>query len=211
MTSLLRRKHPITRRAATPAWIICSLAVALASGGAVVAQPAPKKEPPSTAGLPIQLEIPDRERVFRLDTEEQLERRLQKEYEKNEPNKSVEFPPRPDLSGIAYQPRQFQPAQRLIEPHYVMHDKLFFHEANSERYGWELGFLQPIISSAQFFKDVALVSAHLVYQPCKNESSAGYCLPGDPVPYLIYPPKVNVAGGVVEAGTILAITLPFVP
>ena len=37
---------------------------------------------------------------------------------------------------------------------------------------------------------------------CEREASTGYPLPGDPVPFLLYPPQITVTGVVLEAGVI---------
>jgi hypothetical protein len=42
------------------------------------------------------------------------------------------------------------------------------------------------------------------------ESSAGYCLPGDPVPYLLYPHEFSITGTVAE-GMAAAVLLAAFP
>ncbi|HEX5271930.1 MAG TPA: hypothetical protein VFW33_15635, partial [Gemmataceae bacterium] len=83
-------------------------------------------------------------------------------------------------------------------------------DLNSERYGWELGFTQPFVSAGLFFLDTALVPYHCASRPFDCvQSSAGYCLPDSPVPYLIYPPELSVTGSVGEAAAILGIIAIF--
>jgi hypothetical protein len=94
----------------------------------------------------------------------------------------------------------------VIEPNYVCYRRLFFEDKNSERYGWELGYLQPPISAGLFFKDVLFFPYHFFSDPWRRyEASAGYCLPGSPVPYLLYPPDLSVMGGLAEIGVIVAL------
>src|SRR5262249_4895423 len=132
-------------------------------------------------------QVPGRERLFRLESEDRLRIRLGQEI-KGRPNQErMIFPEDPILSKTPYTPRAFPPARELVEPAYVCYHRLFFEEKNSERYGWEVGYVQPFLSAAYFFKDVALLPYHLGTAPCrKYECSAGYCQPGDPVPYLCY-------------------------
>ena len=46
--------------------------------------------------------------------------------------------------------------------------------------------------------------------PCRwYECSAGYCLPGDPVPYLCYPPQLSLTGSLAEIATGVALFAMF--
>jgi hypothetical protein len=102
--------------------------------------------------------------------------------------------------------RPFAPMVERVEPAYVCYQRLYFEDKNSERYGWEFGPLQPVLSAALFYKDMILWPYHIGTRPCQRyECSAGYCLPGDPVPYLIYPIEWSVTGGLLEAGTIVGL------
>ena len=52
------------------------------------------------------------------------------------------------------------------------------------------------------------------YRLCNNlfdddDCGTGYCLPGDPVPFLIYPPRLTVRGLVGELGAIAALMAIF--
>jgi hypothetical protein len=106
------------------------------------------------------------------------------------------------LSESPYTTRALPPSQRFVEPYYVCYGRLYFEEKNSERFGWDLGPMQPLISTLYFYKDMLFLPYHFGTRPCQRyECSAGYCLPGDPVPYLLYPPEVSLTGGVLQAGT----------
>jgi hypothetical protein len=51
---------------------------------------------------------------------------------------------------------------------------------------------------------------HCFNDPCrKNESSAGYCLPGDPTPYLCYPPGITLTGSAAEVAVAFALLAIF--
>jgi hypothetical protein len=88
----------------------------------------------------------------------------------------------------------------------VCYGRLLFEQKNLERYGWDLGFITPFVSAGKFYWDVVWIPYHIWTAPCRQyECSAGYCLPGDPVPLLIYPPELSLTGTVMEAGTIVAL------
>jgi hypothetical protein len=159
-----------------------------------------------TPGYQIQLEPPGPQRLFKLDSEAALHERWQQEENDQQLRGPIQFPEEPVLSKNPYRARVFPPNAETVEPNYVCYRRLFFEDLNSERYGWDLGFVQPFVSAGKFFCDVATLPYHAGTEPCrKYECSAGYCLPGDPVPYLIYPPELSVTGAVLEAGTIVAL------
>jgi hypothetical protein len=101
--------------------------------------------------------------------------------------------------------REAYPAmQSIMEPDYVVHRRLYFEEKNSERYGWDIGITQPIVSALYFYKDVVFWPAKLASHPFERyDTSAGKCLPGSPVPYYLYPPEVDLFGATVGAATIV--------
>jgi hypothetical protein len=151
----------------------------------------------------IRLEPPGRERLFgSLETERELEERMRQERRDTGGSAdTIQFPEKPKLTDVAYQPRQFAPLVELAEPDYVVHRRLYFEEKNSERYGWDLGPAQPLVSTLAFFKDTLLFPQNFASYPCRRfESSAGYCRPGDPVPYIIYPPELTWTGLLAEGG-----------
>jgi hypothetical protein len=107
-----------------------------------------------------------------------------------------------DLSKVPYAPRAFQPAVERVEPNYVCYNRLYFEDKNAERYGWELGVLQPVWSTLKFYKDFIMFPYNFGTRVCQRyETDAGYCLPGDPVPYIIYPVELSATGGLLQAGT----------
>lgn len=112
---------------------------------------------------------------------------------------------------VPYAPRVFAPSALRVEPMYVCYGRLFFEDKNTERYGWQLGPLQPLFSAAKFYSDLLAFPYNYGTRPCQRyEADAGYCLPGDPVPYLLYPVELSLTGGLLEAGTAvgLAAILP---
>ncbi len=92
------------------------------------------------------------------------------------------------------------PRQALLEPGYVVHRRLFFEDKNSERYGWDLGMIQPFVSAGYFYKDLLLWPSHLGSNLRERYSTnAGKFLPGSPVPYFIYPSEITLVGAALGA------------
>jgi hypothetical protein len=105
------------------------------------------------------------------------------------------------VSKGQFQPRELPPASMFIEPNIVTHQRLYFEERNAERYGWDLGFIQPLVSTGYYLKDLANLPFTFITKPCQRyDSSAGKCLPGDPVPYLLYPPEISAVPKIVSYG-----------
>jgi hypothetical protein len=160
-------------------------------------------------GYQIQLEPPGPDRLFRREAEGRWQERLRQEARQrpSAPGAGLErlvFPEEAVLSTERYVPRAMPPQKRLVEPAYVCYRPLWFEEKNSERYGWDLGLIQPFVSVGHFYKDVLLLPYHVATGPFRQcECSAGYCLPGDPVPYLLYPPELSLAGAFGESATLL--------
>src|SRR5262249_39906216 len=121
------------------------------------------------------------------------------------PFEPVIFPEEPVVSESNEPPRRVWPAQaRAAEPNYVCYRPLLFEQKNFERYGWDLGAITPLVSLMTFWYDGITFPYHLATGPWPcDECSAGYCLPGDPVPLLLWPPRwpVSVEVNHVRAGT----------
>jgi hypothetical protein len=173
-------------------------------------QPQPPLPPPEDSQQQaIQLTPPGPERVYRLESEASLQERMRQEA-KNRGEPRLIFPDEPILSRDAYRGREWPQRCLYAEPNVVCYGRLLFEEKNMERYGWDLGILSPVVSAGWFFKDVVLLPYHLAEDPGRcYECSSGYCLPGDPVPFLLYPPNLSISGAVVEAGSILAVLAIF--
>jgi hypothetical protein len=141
----------------------------------------------------------------KLDTKD-LEKNLQELLAIKDPSSDPKyrFPPLPVISppGVAYQPKtiNYPPAQAVLEPGYVVHRRLHFEEKNAERYGWDLGIIQPLVSAAYFYKDVLLWPNSLASGVAYGfwDTNMGKCLPGSPTPYMLYPPGLTITGSVVE-------------
>lgn len=159
----------------------------------------------------IQLDPPGLERISRLDSDLKLQERIAQETKIREPNERVIFPEEPILSRETYYGRGGIWPRRtmVVEPNYVTHRRLYFQDLNAERYGWDLGVIHPLLCTAKFYYDFALLPLHIANDPCGHDTSAGLCLPGDPVPFLVYPPEITFKGSVAEIATILALVAVF--
>jgi hypothetical protein len=151
---------------------------------------------------------PSFERVFlQLPTDRQLRQEMGRQRPQGPPP-----PPEPGPGPEPWVPRQWAPMSEIVEPAYVCYGRLYFEQINSERYGWDLGPLQPLLSAGIFYFDVAFLPYHMGTEPCRwYECSAGYCLPGDPVPLLLYPPELSATGALAEAGTVGLLLMIFPP
>jgi len=154
----------------------------------------------------IQLEVPGPDRLFRRESEVHLQMRIQQEARGRSNLDRITFPDEPVLSTEKYTARAYPPTTEVVEPYYVCYGRLVGEEVNSERYGWDLGFVQPFVSAGIFYKDVVTLPYTVGSFPFRCwDCNTGYCLPGDPVPYLLYPPEITVSGGILEAGTVVAL------
>jgi hypothetical protein len=158
----------------------------------------------------VQLEPPGPLRLFRLESEKALQERIRQEVrDRTPPGATPErtiFPEEPPVSRQPYRVRTLPPGNMVAEPSYLCYDRLYFEQKNFERYGWDLGPITPFLSAAGFYWDLVTLPYHLATAPCRQyECSAGYCLPGSPVPLLLYPPERSLTGFIIEAGTITAL------
>jgi hypothetical protein len=162
------------------------------------------------AAAHIQLEPPGPERLFRLDSEARLQERIRQEGRDRTPVDIVVFPKEPVLSTEPYYGRRWPTAHEYVEPNYLCYRRLLFEQKSFERYGWDLGVITPIVSALDFFGDFILMPYHGFTDPCRCfECNAGYCLPGDPVPLLLYPCEPSVTGALAEAATVAAVLAIF--
>ncbi len=153
---------------------------------------------------------PGPERLYQLESESGFQARLQNEWRDNGHKDLLTFPDEPVLTKDAYAGRSWPEYNLPAEPYFVAHKRLLFEQINAERYGWDLGIIDPPLSTALFFADVALLPYHAFTDPFRCCSTgAGYCLPGDPVPYLLYPPEKSLTGALAEAGAVGAVLAIF--
>jgi hypothetical protein len=170
--------------------------------------PEPWEQP---APYTIQLEPPSIYRVaISVESDAQLQERIRQENRERKVPERVVFPNDPVISTETYQGRRFYPTRMEVAPYYLCHGRLYFQQINFERYGWDLGTFAPLISGLAFLYDFVTWPYHLATEPCRCfEYNNGWCLPGDPVPLLLYPLHVSPTGFVAEVGTILTLVAVF--
>lgn len=159
----------------------------------------------------IQLEPPGLEHLAQsVQSDATLQERIRQENRERPTPERVTFPADPILSRDTYNGRKWEPMKLEVAPYYVCYGRLRFEEKNAERYGWDLGIIQPLISAGYFLWDFVWFPYHLAMEPCRCfEYNTGFCLPGDPVPYLLDPLEISATGAVAEVGTILALVAIF--
>jgi hypothetical protein len=156
---------------------------------------------------------PRPEDVFALPDDRTLEQRVIERLREEERKagrdpfakypQGIAFPKAtPAGAGLSYVAKTADFPLRQVEfvSGYVVHRRLHFEERNAERYGWDLGILQPLVSAAYFYKDVLLWPNSLASGVAYGfwDTNMGKCLPGSPTPYYLYPPGLTITGSVVE-------------
>jgi hypothetical protein len=158
----------------------------------------------------IQLEPPGPDRLFRLESENAHQERWRQELKDTRPFDRQIYPDEPILTREAYFGRNWQPRTLYVEPNYLCYWRLQFEQKNFERYGWDLGPLSTALSPLLFYADIVTLPYHAFTDPFRCcECNAGYCLPGDPVPLLLYPPQLSETGTLAETASILALLAIF--
>jgi hypothetical protein len=141
---------------------------------------------------------------YRLDSDKTLEARMNQQALQRKPPDKVKFPEQPIVSTEPFKERSIARRTMIAEPSFVTYNRLYFEDKNSERYGWDLGALQPIISGGKVAWDYAFFPYHFASRPFqRGETSAGECWPGDPVPYILYPPEISTTGSIFEAAILV--------
>lgn len=178
---------------------------------AAMQRPEPMRPPiaDESSEYSIQLDPPGPQKLFKLESEAALFERMRQEARQRPNPERLEFPAEPVLSTESYAGRNFPPMAEVVQPAYVCYNRLYFEDINAERYGWDLGVVQPFLSAGKFYADVVTFPYHAFTDPTRcYECSAGYCLPGDPVPYCCYPPGLSLTGLTAQAAVVTAI--PFI-
>jgi hypothetical protein len=174
--------------------------------------PAPKG--PASFALPSPYEVPDSQRLFRLETEAELFRRMSRESEQgiNPLNLKYEtqfpvYPPTPKEVSLT---RNWPVLTEVAEPPYVCYRRLYFEQINLERYGWDFCLLTPFLAQGKFYFDLVTLPYHAGTDLFRRyECNSGYPLPGDPVPFMIYKPELSLTGAAFEVAKVGCILVTF--
>jgi hypothetical protein len=186
----------------------------LLAGAGAYGQAIDQAPPPSKYNGKDQfgLKPPTLEQLFRLDSERSFLERMRQEARRGPKPQDFIEPPDAPAPQVGYVPRHWAPTSAILEPSYVCYCRMYFEQINSERYGWDLGCVQPLVSLAHFWWDALIWPYQAGTDLCRRyECSAGYFLPGDPVPLLLYLPEPSVTGALAEAGVITGLVFLFNP
>jgi hypothetical protein len=149
-------------------------------------------------------QLPGPEVLFRTESEEALKERMRQEIRDKEGLTSqVLFPQEVVVSTENYTGRSWPRTTEFVEPNFVCFNRLYFQQLNTERYGWDLGIAQPVVETGKFCWDAFFLPYQMGTDVCRHyECNAGYCLPGDPAPFLLYPPRLSATGLAAQAGAL---------
>ncbi len=103
-----------------------------------------------------------------------------------------------------YASREFIPTQVQWTASGACHKPEYFNQPQLERYGHTAGpVLQPLISSAKFVTDVALLPYKMgIHPPNECQYPLGYIRTGNCAPYMIQPFPWSLRGAAVQAGVV---------
>jgi hypothetical protein len=150
---------------------------------------------------------PDPQRVFRLESEATLRERMIRDAQQATNPLGLQYrfvePAYAPVPPPGYVARAWEPLAETVEPAYLCYGRLYFEQINSERYGWSLGPLHPLIAGGKFYVDLATLPYHAATDPLRRyECNPGYALPGDRMPLLCYRPELNLPGVLAEGAAI---------
>lgn len=116
------------------------------------------------------------------------------------------------IKQVDYEPRQWIPSKVTWKASALCHKPLYFEEVNLERYGHTAGpFAQPVISSAHFFLNIAVLPYKAgIHPPNECQYSLGYYRPGSCAPWIVPPVPISLRGAVTQA-TVVASGIAWIP
>lgn len=117
---------------------------------------------------------------------------------------SWNIPAKCGTGSSAFDGRQFVASTVQWKAPGHCHKPLYFEQVQLERYGHETGpVLQPLISTAHFFGNIAVLPYKMgIHPPNECQYSLGYYRPGNCAPYMVQPIPISLRGAAVQAGFI---------
>ncbi len=108
------------------------------------------------------------------------------------------------IEQVAYQPRNWTRTLMTYKASNLCHKPLYFEEVNLERYGHTAGpFLQPVVSSAHFFANIAVMPYKMgIHPPGECQYALGYYRPGNCAPWIVPPVPISLRGGLTQAAAL---------
>jgi hypothetical protein len=105
------------------------------------------------------------------------------------------------IEQVAYTPRSWTPLTMTWKASNLCHKPLYFQEVNLERYGHTAGpWLQPVVSSAHFFANIAVLPYKMgMHPPHECQYALGYYRPGNCAPWIVPPVPISAQGALSQA------------
>jgi len=115
------------------------------------------------------------------------------------------LPPECIAASEPFHGRNWCPATFTFTASALSHKPLYFEEVQAERYGHVMGpVLQPVVSGAHFFLNIALLPYKMgINPPGECQYALGYYRPGSCAPWMVPPVPLSIRGGLAEAGVIV--------
>lgn len=115
------------------------------------------------------------------------------------------------LGDEAHQGRDWVPSTMTWTASALCHKPNYFEEVQVERYGHTAGILQPAISGAHFFVNIAVLPYKMgINPPNECRYALGYYRPGSCAPWMIPPVPLSVRGAAYQAAAV-GIIAPLIP
>ena len=104
------------------------------------------------------------------------------------------------IEQVAYTPRAWTPLEMTWKASNLCSKPRYFEEVNLERYGHTAGpWLQPVVSSAHFFANIAVLPYKMgVHTPGECHYALGYYRPGNCAPWIVHPVPISARGALAQ-------------
>ena len=105
------------------------------------------------------------------------------------------------IEQVAYTPRSWTPLTMTWKASNICSKPRYFEEVNLERYGHTAGpILQPVVSSAHFFANIAVLPYKMgIHPPNECQYALGYYRPGNCAPWIVPPVPISARGALAQA------------
>jgi hypothetical protein len=106
------------------------------------------------------------------------------------------------IEQVDYQPRAWTALTMTWKASNLCSKPRYFEEVNLERYGHTAGpWLQPVVSSAHFFANIAVTPYKMgIHPPNECQYALGYYRPGNCAPWILPPVPISARGALLQAG-----------
>ncbi|QDV40441.1 hypothetical protein Enr13x_02470 [Stieleria neptunia] len=104
------------------------------------------------------------------------------------------------IEQVAYTPRAWSPLTMTWKASNLCSKPRYFEQVNLERYGHTAGpLLQPVVSSAHFFANIAVLPYKMgIHPPNECQYALGYYRPGNCAPWIVPPVPISARGALVQ-------------